>query len=489
MLRSLRHVWHVAVGINRVIALPVRQSVSIKLKSVKSREQNLSDKENWHSAGKFAASFVRVPTLKEEMQLVIRTVLCCLLCGFQWGAISLFAGESPSASTIAEWIDQLYSEERATRLHAAEQLQNAGRASLPQLKQALQRDRSGQGIRIEQLIRSIQIDAAQRALNGSPVSCSKCLFTEAVQAISEQSGTPVDLELPMDAAVRREMVSISKLPFWSALEKLCAAGQLGWHWDDHDRIVLDEKTARLPGGFTVSKAFRLNAEFALRESVGPGVPATIRVKLRVDAEADVLPRYVMLRDQKIQLSGNGQAFAPFTPDAKREVDFSRQTAEVSLDFIVPPGAAAPPDSLRGTLQLQCAAMVQQFHFPLTDVPSPMSYAGQNEVRLLQVKQDGAVLNVILQVVYPPDLRWESYRLQGLHRAGRLERSMKDPLPFAGLDVFHGATHRHEVHYRFERVNEPLAELKLFYAIPALETVLELPFEIDLAPTVAVGNRE
>ena len=419
------------------------------------------------------------------MRLAGGLILCCAFSGLLWKGGPLSAGEAPVASTISAWIDQLHSDHRATRLHAAQQLQNAGRVSLPQLKHALQHDRSGQRIRIEQLLRSIQIDAAQQDLNGSLVSCSECLFPKAVQAISEQSGTPVVLELSEDAVVRREMVSIPELSFWLALEKMCAAGHLGWHWGDHHQIILDEKTVRLPGAFTVSKAFRLNAEFATREPVGPGVPATVRVKLRMDAEADVLPRYVILRDQEIRLSGNGRMFAPFTPDAKREIDFSGQTAEVSLDFIVPPSVTTSPDALQGTIQVRCAAMIQQFHFPLIDVPSPTFYAGQNEVRLMHVKQDDAALNVILQVTYPPDLHWESYRLQGLHRAASLECSMKDPLPLTGLDVFHSATHQHEVHYRFAKVNEPLTKLKLVYAIPALETILELPFEINLSPPVTV----
>lgn len=391
---------------------------------------------------------------------------------------------------VQQLIEDLDSNQRRIRMTAEAQLLERGETVLPVIREALQKANSGVRESLLRIQQTLQIRAAEQSLRGTRISFATHSLKNAVESISSQSGTSVELNpggSVTTQAFEQPAIFENQL-FWNVLETICERARAGWEWNEERHIIITRKTQPLAKehlfavGKEASECFQIQAALAAPQAGVTNVPlqTTWRLTLRMDAEAPVIPLYAIVRDADFKLSSKQGTYPLFSPDARREVDFTAQTVTFFVDFNNRSSDASPPEQLQGVVRVRCAAGLTDLKFPLRGaaLSSLVQSAGRNQAQLLSAVPTSSGIDVTLQVTFPPNVTWESHRVGLLHQQAWLTDAAGRKTGYRSLDVRNESTQTHEVCYHFPPTAGPASALTLNYRLPALYTIVPLPFEIE-----------
>jgi hypothetical protein len=221
--------------------------------------------------------------------------------------------------------------------------------------------------------------------------------------------------------------------------------------------------------------FHIQARLSPPRPRSSGEGVLLRAALTCEAGAQLHPYYLSLHDRDLSLQCGARAAAPFNPDARREVDFTGQTAQWSVDFLAP-GEPSPPLALTGKMLVRCAVRPRPLEFPL-QAPRPIvRYAGENEVSLLRSQLKGGELQATLAIRTASSLNWESHRQGLLHRDAWLRSSAGQQKP-DNVEILEPVGGVQLVRYTFAGIENAADNLVLFYAAPTLTTEITAPIDV------------
>lgn len=360
----------------------------------------------------------------------------CIYWGFALGvAGNLLAGlsvaDTPPRITDAQielWMRDLSSSDEVVRKRAESQLLNAGTAALPLLRRQSIDGESENGLLIR-VRRELQTKLAE----------------ESVIGISRPGSVPGDRQMK------------------------------------HSRFP-DSKEMGVKEIGVVARCVRIRPTIAVVPSEVRTEPVLLRARVAVDVAEDVRPLRMMVRDSQFQLDASGTRFAPFSPDARREIACDEQSIRFTVNFLTDEDALPDHCTLTGSVQLLCLGGVEQVEFPVVGGGSPVRSVGETEATLTHVECDlKSGLTVSLMIEYPPGLKWESYQVEALHQHVWFRSGDADPIKCQDVELIEVRNERHTVQCRFPQIHTLRVGDRLINSLPALIADIEIPFEIKNIP--------
>ena len=338
-------------------------------------------------------------------------------------------------------------------------------------------------------------------LSSGPGSCPFILLTGIVvlflcpfaSALAEETKPAVEMEQWIEA-----LGSPSRSVRHAAQEKLLECGSESLPFLQESLRKTDEARAFLLEAIVRQLAER-QAEMLVHSSEAfqveatevrprdPGRPSrTLRVRLSLKADPAITPEYVMVRDADFVIKTGPEELPPFSPDAVREVNFTGNRVEFSMDFLRTPKVPAAPLELHGELRIRCGVLREPLSFSLHNDIGRTRSAGQTAVKLVEAtvispSEPGERQRIALRlrVFYPPGLRWESHRQGHLHRNVFLQPPTGEELKPVKLALLKGSTAVHDVQYEFEGTPDLMKNGTLVYSTSVLQTTAVVPVQIKL----------
>jgi len=421
-------------------------------------------------------------TLSPFLVGLLRTIM-----GALWITTAIvMAGESRSRPSFTQLLARLQSPQRAVRVLAQEELLTHGEEFLPEIEETLVRAAPDLKPVLERIQQRIVIHRAERMLDGSPITFQGASLEQAVKALMEQSSTRIELSSTLrkrpDSTHR--LMNWNQVPFWEALSLLCQAEGLRWHWADHRTIQLnDPPLAGAPEPcFSGSVIVRGEPIAPSAKAISPGSGSATRLRFQLDVEAGVQPYFLSIHDADFHLLHNGKIMGLLTPEAAREIDFSDQTVQFTINFLASEDLSTASLFVRGNVRMHCAVFPQELHFPLVSMENRIRWAGRNLVKFVSAKQETGSLRVFMQVQFAPDVSWESHRQGHLHRAAWLQRASGERIPFRSFEVIRAEGGTHDIIYEFPSADHLETDLAMVYSMPAIYRVMPVPIELQWRST-------
>lgn len=403
--------------------------------------------------------------------------------------IELGAEEPPFTERFQRQIVDLRSEHRSVRQRAEAELLQGGDQVLAELPGGIAVSPPPLRSELIQLQRILLIRGGGRDLLGTRITAEPVSLQEAARALSAGGRTPVGLAAGVEKNDRLSPpVQWKDVLFWTALNGLCRDHQLQWRWTDSRSILLEQ--ADLDGQVNadrqtaVVECVRVQGENIRTIPAESGAAGQVqRLNVVVDVEPSVRPADVVIRDADFQLTRGGEPAPLFSPDARRELDFSGQQARFAMNFLSSMSSHERPAMLRGMVRVRCSARREELRFTLADRNDRIEYAGQQEVRLIAQEHSGKSLRVRLQVLFSSDTSRDSHRLGRFHREAWLETTSGTRIPFRAFDLLQTTGALHEIQYEFPLEAQSLGdlspeELTLGYALPAFTAEMRIPFVLQ-----------
>lgn len=396
------------------------------------------------------------------------------------------ADQTIDRAELEVWIEKLNSPIRAERLEAAETLHTQGTSILPLLRDAAIVSDSGDQFVLQQFQRRVEREAVDAALKGTRITLKAATLREAANAISSQCVTPVTLSLDYPDITFNPPLEFQDVSFWYVLQKLCHASGTDWGWEKETQGDSEREGIRLLAGAdpkvkvysAVTGCFRIAAVPVEREGA-----STLRWRFRIEAEGAVRPLCAIVRDSEIQISKDGNRFTPFTPDARREILFSGQSAEFHVDVLPGDASRNQPEQIRGTIQIRCEILPQDLRFPIGTGRPQVHFAGDTEIRLLSTHRKKDLLEATFAVTFPPGVNWQSHQLDHLHQEAWLLRGTNGPIHFRSRKLLSETMPTHIVQYEFPLTDENEGS-ELLYRFPSADRIIDVTFDIPLPTSIA-----
>lgn len=412
-------------------------------------------------------------------------LLLLLACLYGLAPGDLLAADPVTSDQFLQRVRELRSKHRQTRLQAEQDILSWGDRVLPEFPSAMAVAEAPLKTELIRLQRQLQIQGGERDLRGSRIHFSGTELSRAVRALSVQSGTPVELASPVSPeSTQTFRIEWQGILFWDAVDLLCRDHQLRWRWTDAGSIILEPAAAdakeQIPLAATAAiNAFRIRAEQAklFSERDGSAVSPVQRIHLSIDAESAIQPWFVSICDADFHLTQDERPAELFTPDARREIDFSGQRVTFAVNFLTSEDQRPAATRFRGRVQIHYAARNQELRFPIADQSSSIQFAGLQEVKLLSAVRLKEQLRVTMQVLFSADATRDSHRLGHFHRKTWLETKTGEQIAFRTFDLLRASGPVHDIQYEFPVAGIPETELTLIYAMPALAGAVPVPFDL------------
>lgn len=388
---------------------------------------------------------------------------------------------------VRQLIEQLDAPVRRTRQAAEERLVELGESSLILLEQA-----EGTSPAVQEAIRRIAVaierNAVERLLQASRVTLQRPLTVqETFRSVSDQTSNPIVLESLPPAVLERQLATDrpQDVPFWKALDALCAEANLGWEWKRGGFLQLTADYPAQEGRTAVVDCFRIHVGVLprRRDFARPEVRRVLRLNCRIDVEPRVLPFTLLVEDRDFSIANGDVVFAPFNPESNREFGFIQgQSVLFPIDFKRDPELELETGTLHGKVRIRCAARRRPITFELDEPTEEPVRAGGIHVRWLSsaTAVDGS-LTVTLRITFAehgPEL--ESHRLGLLHRDVWVTTSQDERIPCDELQLLRTEGLAHTVRCTFPSGID-LSGATLTYEAPDLISTVTVPILIEHLP--------
>lgn len=399
---------------------------------------------------------------------------------------------------LQELVQQLRSESRSERILAERSLTEFGEQSVPFLEKLAEED-AALALVARRIIGEIGKSLAQRNLEGQKITLASSApvpLSELLEEVARQSG----MAFLVDPRFRQQSVTyaVDQQPFWQVVDDISRLADLGWE-REAEAISFLAKHPLKTGQVAYPPPLRVAAlprqpQQNLELRTPPGF---LRMTLRIDAEPQIIPYFLVVRDAHFELTGtlneSELKFIPFNPEAAREVPVRDQSRfEFTVDFVSTRNAVPQTLDLQGEFELFCAPLSRLFQL---NRPEPEAATVlTTPVRVVTVGQTETVLTWEIEVDFPEGIeRFESHRQGLLHRdVSYLDAQGDRHLP-QRVEITRNAGRRQRVEIDFElgrtgddqpgkqpspSTDDSTQSPMLLYRYPEMLTFHVVPFSIS-----------
>lgn len=388
-----------------------------------------------------------------------------------WGTLHL--PTLASAEEIENLIQKLNSPQRSVRISAEKSLIATGEEGLLVIEEQLGID-SEFSFQLQRIANTIREQIASASLLGTRISIGgdeTSTIHQVIEEIVEQTGFQV--RVIDDSKQTPVMISAQEIPFWKGIDLLGSQANVGWQILNGKEIVFNPDFQLRPGATAYPKSLRVAAiQARLKQSL-------LRVNFRVDAEPDVNPYYLKIRDQDFRLidsvSSPMNLIPPFNRDAAREITIGDQAGfEFHVDFQMDEEIETDSLTLNGKVEIVCAAHTREAIISLEK-------NGQTDpqVAVINSKQTRNRLKLLARIRLPEELAsFDSHRITLLHKEAWLSLKNDQRIAPQSKKIVRTAGGTHDVEFFFEVAQDLTPDAHFVYAHPSHVMTSTAEFEIQ-----------
>jgi hypothetical protein len=315
-------------------------------------------------------------------------------------------------------------------------------------------------------------------------------FPFEIQRIIQQLGAPErkarrQAEERLSQLGARALVELERLPADASPAIQIAALKIRRNLEIQaaEEILAQGPHSESEPGTLTSSGFRIAAsitEPSPRE--GTAFPLA-RLHLKVFAGTEIHPYFAIVDDSDLQLSIDGKSLDPFSPHAKREVDFVSNSASIVVNYIresersIEPIKA--PAILTGTFRARVGVWLKDLIFPLSAENPETRYCGETAVTLVEVVPEAARLLITARVLFPPEVVWESHRQGLLHQSASLRLLDGSDIPFEKMELKEVQGSIHTVQYQFAIPANFQPQATFVYRAAAIYQTADIPVSTSI----------